>query len=91
MLLIGLFAIRFFIKMLTVPEYILIPIVFVLCVIRSYVVNYSIFDAVIMISFGVFGFLLKKKGGQNTRGTSHSWINPWSNGRRKPQESTYHF
>ncbi|MCL2619047.1 MAG: tripartite tricarboxylate transporter permease [Defluviitaleaceae bacterium] len=49
---------RFSVKILTVKKEILMPNIFVLCAIGSYLVRYTIFDAQIMFLFGFVGVLL---------------------------------
>lgn len=51
---------RLFVGILKVKIAILLPIVFVLCVVGSYGIHNSVFDVGVMISFGVLGFLLSK-------------------------------
>ena len=55
---IGKIAIRFFSKVATVPNRLLFPIVFVLCVYGAYAVNNSVFDILVMICMGMVGFAM---------------------------------
>ncbi|MBC7332596.1 MAG: tripartite tricarboxylate transporter permease [Synergistetes bacterium] len=42
-----------------IPKSILLPVISVLCVIGAYAVNNSLFDALVMVLFGVLGFLMR--------------------------------
>lgn len=50
----------FFIGLMKAAESILYPLIGVLCVIGVYSVNYSMFDVLVMLIFGVMGYLWKK-------------------------------
>ena len=52
-------GLRFFVKMLDIPKYILLPIVMVCCVIGAYCSNFSIFDVWCVAIFGLSGLLFK--------------------------------
>ena len=60
LLIVSLLTINIWIKLLSVPKRILLPIIAVFCVIGSYSLNNSFTDVWIMISFGLLGFLMKK-------------------------------
>ncbi len=60
MLLYGLFGIKFFARILTVPRVLLTPIIFFLCVVGSYAINNSMFDVWVMMVFGLIGYLMQK-------------------------------
>ncbi|MEM7177032.1 MAG: tripartite tricarboxylate transporter permease [Pseudomonadota bacterium] len=55
---IGKLAIRFFSHLATVPNRILYPIVFVLCVFGAYAVNNTLFDVQVMLCMGVVGYMM---------------------------------
>lgn len=57
---IQLFGMRVFIKVLELPKNILLPIVIVLCVIGSFGVNNRLFDAWVLVIFGLVGFLMSR-------------------------------
>ncbi|MDI3502199.1 MAG: putative tricarboxylic transport rane protein [Archaeoglobi archaeon] len=59
---IGYFAIRASTKFLKVPRNILIPLIFIFCVIGAYSVNNSLFDVWVMFIFGIIGIFLSKWG-----------------------------
>lgn len=62
MLFIMLFGMKGFVKILQIPQYLLLPLVFVLCMIGAYGTNNRIFDCWALIFFGVVGYLLRKGG-----------------------------
>jgi putative tricarboxylic transport membrane protein len=51
---------RFTVKILGVNKKILMPIIYVLCVIGAFLINHNMFDVRIMFVFGLIGFLLRK-------------------------------
>lgn len=51
---------RGFIKLLSIPQYILLPIIFALCVVGAYGVNNRMFDVYALLFFGVVGYLMSK-------------------------------
>ncbi|MHC1551543.1 tripartite tricarboxylate transporter permease [Phyllobacterium sp. K27] len=52
------FAIRHIAKIVTVPKYILLPVILMMCVVGSYTINYGImFDVWTLLIFGLFGYL----------------------------------
>lgn len=61
-LILGLLGARFFIKMLKVPNYILLPSIFIFCIIGAFAIRNSVFDIYILIICGTAGFLLQKIG-----------------------------
>jgi putative tricarboxylic transport membrane protein len=56
----GLLLVRPLIKILQVPREIIMPIVFVLCVIGSFAIAQRLFDVWTMIGFGVLGYVLRQ-------------------------------
>lgn len=60
MLLIGVLAIKYIVKIVDVPVQILMPIIVTLCVLGSYSVNNSEFDVFVMLAFGFVGYLMEK-------------------------------
>lgn len=62
MLILGLLAARLFMKVIRVPQKVLIPIIAVLCVIGSYSVKRSLFDVGTMIFMGILGYIFDKRG-----------------------------
>jgi putative tricarboxylic transport membrane protein len=59
--LVGLFT-----SILKVPTKILMPIITVITLTGAYALNNSVFDLVMVVAFGVFGFLLRKWGFDGT-------------------------
>ncbi|MEM5780235.1 MAG: tripartite tricarboxylate transporter permease, partial [Lawsonibacter sp.] len=62
MLLIMLFGMKFFVKVLKLPQHLLLPLVFVLCIVGAYGTNNRTFDCWALIFFGLVGYLLRKNG-----------------------------
>ena len=60
MLFIGLGGCRIFAHISKLSDAILIPCIFVLCVIGSFAINNSFIDVIIMFIFGVTGYLMRK-------------------------------
>lgn len=56
----GLALTRVFALVLRVPRELLMPVVFVLCVIGPYALSQRLFDVWVMVAFGVLGFLLRR-------------------------------
>jgi len=56
----GLLLARPLLYILRVPRHIMMPIVFVLCVIGPYAITQRLFDVWVMIGFGIAGFLLRE-------------------------------
>ncbi|TMN21714.1 tripartite tricarboxylate transporter permease [Lentibacillus cibarius] len=61
-LILGLAASRLFPKLLKIPEEILMPIIVVFCVLGSYSISNSPFDVLIMLIFGILGYVMLKVG-----------------------------
>lgn len=59
---IELFGIRIFVKMLSIPKYILFPVILVLCCIGAIGESNRIFDCWGILIFGIIGFLMIKNG-----------------------------
>ncbi len=59
-LLFGLFGVRPLLKVLKIRRGILMPIVFVLCVIGPYAITQRLFDVYVMVFFGILGFVLRE-------------------------------
>ena len=55
---VGKFAIKFFSRIASVPNRILYPIVFILCVYGAYAVNNNLFDVLVMLVMGLVGFAM---------------------------------
>lgn len=59
-LLFGLFAIKYIARVINIPKPILTPIIFILCIVGSYSINNSLFDLLVMMIFGILGYLMDK-------------------------------
>jgi putative tricarboxylic transport membrane protein len=57
---IGIFSIRYIVKIVSIKKSILFPCVFVLCVVGTYAARGNLFDCLIMIIFGLFGYFLRR-------------------------------
>ena len=60
MLFMEFFGLRVFVKLLSIPKYILLPCIFVLCVIGAYNLKNNMSQVIACIMFGVIGFAFKK-------------------------------
>ncbi|HWQ17535.1 MAG TPA: tripartite tricarboxylate transporter permease [Sulfolobales archaeon] len=60
MLLVGYIAIKLSSNVLRVPRNVLVPLIFLYCVIGSYAVNNSLFDVWIMLIFGILGYFMER-------------------------------
>ena len=62
MLIIGIFMIKFFIRILSFPKKYLLPLITIFCILGAFSGNNRIFDVVVMLLLGLFGFFWKKLG-----------------------------
>lgn len=60
LLILNLPLIRIWIKILEIPYKILFPLILFFCVIGVYSLNYRTFDILVMLIFGILGYLLRK-------------------------------
>ncbi|MBR1709340.1 MAG: tripartite tricarboxylate transporter permease [Clostridia bacterium] len=60
MLFMEFFGLRVFVKLLSIPKYILLPCVFVLCVIGAYALKNNMSQVIACLLFGAIGFAFKK-------------------------------
>ena len=60
MLFMEFFGLRVFVKLLSIPKYILLPCVFVLCVIGAYALKNNMSQVFACLIFGALGFAFKK-------------------------------
>ena len=60
LLVLNLPLIPMWVKVLKVPYYLLYPLILLFCLIGAYSLENSISDIVIMLIFGILGFLMKK-------------------------------
>ena len=74
LLVLNLPLIGLWVKILKVPYPILFPLILLFCLIGCYSLNNSIVEVLIMVIFGVIGYLFKKF--EYEGGASGSW--PWS-------------
>ncbi|MDR1873665.1 MAG: tripartite tricarboxylate transporter permease [Synergistaceae bacterium] len=62
MLLLGMFVVPSFSRIVLVPKKFLLPIVSVFCVIGTYAAGNSVFEVYMMFVFGLIGFLMRSRG-----------------------------
>ena len=62
MFILGMAGIRGFTKIVSVPQYILTPMIFIFCVVGSYAINNQFFDVVVMFVFGLVGLAFNRLG-----------------------------
>ena len=63
MFLVMFFAIKYIVKVITVPKYLLYPGIIMMCVVGAYAINYGImFDVWTLLLFGLFGYVGQKLG-----------------------------
>lgn len=62
LLLLNLPLIGIWVRFLKIPYVILIPFILLFCLIGAYTLNNNVGDAIIMLIFGVFGYLIRKVG-----------------------------
>lgn len=60
MLVMELFGMRIFVRLLSIPKYILMPCVLILCTIGAFAANNRMFDAKSILFFGILGYLMSK-------------------------------
>lgn len=61
LLILNLPLIPLWVQVLRIPGKILYPLVLLFCVLGAYGINNNVFDVVVMLIFGIAGYLLKKK------------------------------
>ena len=61
-LVVALAIVPWLIKILKVPVRVMIPIITIICIIGAYSANNSLYGIVMMLLFGIVGFLMKKYG-----------------------------
>lgn len=62
MFLLQLVGIRLFVRILKVPQHVMMPLVLMFCAIGVYGVNGSVFELWLMFGFGLLGFFLNRYG-----------------------------
>ncbi|RJR47967.1 MAG: tripartite tricarboxylate transporter permease [Desulfobacteraceae bacterium] len=60
LLILNLPLVGMWIQILKIPQKILFPVLYLLCLVGAYSVNHSTFDIYMMLLFGIFGYVLKK-------------------------------
>jgi len=62
MLIIEYSGLRLFVKLLSIPKYILLPVILAICTVGAYGLNNRMFDVWTILIFGVIGYALEKFG-----------------------------
>lgn len=63
MFLLMFFAIKYIVKVILVPKYVLFPLIMMMCVVGAYAINYGImFDVWTLLIFGLFGYAATRIG-----------------------------
>jgi putative tricarboxylic transport membrane protein len=60
LLILNLPLIGLWVKILKIPYYLLFPLIILFCFLGAYSLNNNIYDVLVMIVFGVFGYLTRK-------------------------------
>jgi putative tricarboxylic transport membrane protein len=55
-------TIKLWVKVLKVPQRVLLPIIVILCIVGTYALRNTFFDTAIMFAFGLLGYFMKKYG-----------------------------
>ncbi len=62
LLVVGILAAMFLVKVLEIPTKILIPVITVTCLVGAFTVRNLLFDSALLFVFGVIGWAMKKQG-----------------------------
>jgi len=60
MLIIGMAAVRFIVPLTRIPRRTFVPVIMILCIIGTYVINNNIFSIWIFLVFGILGYFMRK-------------------------------
>ena len=60
MLFLEFYGLRIFTKALKIPKYILLPVVFALCIVGAFGLNNRVYDAYVVVAFGLIGYIFIK-------------------------------
>ena len=60
LLILNLPLISLWVNILKVPYVFMLPVIILVCLIGSYIINNSPFDVYVMIAFGIIGYLMRK-------------------------------
>ncbi|MGE4284727.1 MAG: tripartite tricarboxylate transporter permease [Clostridia bacterium] len=60
MLIMEFFGMRAFVRLLSIPKHLLLPIIISLCVVGSFALNNRVFDVWSLLFFGLLGYILDK-------------------------------
>ena len=59
---VGYIVASMFLRVIYTPFNLLVPVIFVMCFVGAFSVRNIIFDAALLIIFGLFGWLMKREG-----------------------------
>jgi putative tricarboxylic transport membrane protein len=62
LLILNLPLIPLWVQVLRIPDRVLYPLILLFCVIGAYSINNNVFDIIVMVIFGILGYLFKKFG-----------------------------
>jgi len=62
LLILNLPLIPLWVQVLRIPDRVLYPVILLFCVIGAYSINNNVFDIIVMVIFGILGYLFKKFG-----------------------------
>jgi putative tricarboxylic transport membrane protein len=62
MLPLGIAAIRAAKQMLRAPREVLLPVILLFCIVGSFAINNSVFGVVLMLAFGIVGYVMEENG-----------------------------
>jgi putative tricarboxylic transport membrane protein len=62
LLILNLPLIPLWVQVLRIPDRVLYPVILLFCVIGAYSINNNVFDIIVMVMFGIAGYLFKKFG-----------------------------
>ncbi|EFF81412.1 hypothetical protein HMP0015_3102, partial [Acinetobacter haemolyticus ATCC 19194] len=60
LLIMNISLVRFFAKLLSVPNFILLPAIAAVSFVGVYAIHSTVFDLVLMVGLGIFGYILRK-------------------------------
>ena len=60
MVIIQFFGSKIFLRIVSIPKFILVPVIMTLCIIGAYILNNRLFDLYILFLMGIIGYLLSR-------------------------------
>ncbi|MFQ9704883.1 MAG: tripartite tricarboxylate transporter permease [Enterocloster clostridioformis] len=62
MLILGFLGQPLFVKIVSIPKRILVPVIIVMCTVGSFAINNNYYDIIIMLIAGIVGYFMSKGG-----------------------------